>query len=54
MQRHTYIHVLKTLIALLDSADTLKELRKKEMHWMYKLKTYPPYGLNERDVYEAF
>ena len=54
MQRHTYIHVLKTLIALLDSADTLKELRKKEMHWMYKLKTYPPYGLNESDVYEAF
>ena len=34
---------------LIDSADTLKEL-----YWMYKLKTYAPYGLNERDVYEAF
>ena len=42
------------VIALIDSADTLKELRKKELYWMYKLKTYAPYGLNERDVYEAF
>ena len=32
----------------------LKELRNKELYWMYKLKTYAPYGLNERDVYEAF
>ena len=32
----------------------LKELRKKELYWMYKLKTYAPYGLNERDIYEAF
>ena len=63
MQRHIYIHmyiyiyiyiVLKTLNTLIDSADTLKELRKKELYWMYKLKTYPPYGHNERDVYEAF
>ena len=42
------------VITLIDSADTLKELRKKELYWMYKLKTYAPYGLNERDVYEAF
>ena len=41
------------VITLIDSADTLKELRKKELYWMYKLKTYAPYGLNERDVYEA-
>ena len=40
-------------IGLLDSADTLKELRKKELYWMYKLKTYAPYGFNKRDVYEA-
>ena len=34
--------------------DTLKELRRKELYWMYRLKTYAPYGLNERDAYEAF
>ena len=39
---------------LIDSANTLKELRRKELYWMYKLKTYVPYGLNESDVYEAF
>ena len=27
------------VITLIDSADTLKELRKKELHRMYKLKT---------------
>ena len=42
------------VITLIDSPDTLKELRKKELYWMYKLKTYAPYGLKERDVYEAF
>ena len=42
------------VITLIDSADTLKELRKKELYWMYKLRTYAPYGLKERDVYEAF
>ena len=42
------------VITLIDSADTLKEMRKKELSWMYKLKTYAPYGLNERDAYEAF
>ena len=42
------------VITLIDRADTLKELRKKELYWMYKLKTYAPYGLNEREVYEAF
>ena len=42
------------VITLIERADTLKELRKKELYWMYKLKTYAPYGLNEREVYEAF
>ena len=41
-------------ITLIDKADTLKELRKKQLYWMYKLKTYAPYGINQRDVYEAF
>ena len=42
------------VITLIDSADTLKELRKKELYWMYKLKTYVPYGLNERDYLFKF
>ena len=42
------------VITLIEGADTLKELRRKELYWMYKLKTYAPYGLNERNVYEAF
>ena len=37
-------------ITLMASANTLKELRGKELHWMYKLKTYAPHGLNERHV----
>ena len=42
------------VITLIDSADTLKEFRRKEMYWMYKLKSYAMYDFNERDVYEAF
>ena len=42
------------VINLIDSADTLKGLRRKELYWVYRLKTYAPYGLNESDVYEAF
>ena len=41
------------VITLIDSVDTLKELRRKELYWIYKPKTYAPYGLNERNVYEA-
>ena len=42
------------VITLIDNADTLKELRRKELYGMYRLKPYALYGLNERDVYEAF
>ena len=42
------------VITLTDSADTLRKLRSKELYWMYRLKTYAPQGLNERDVYKAF
>ena len=41
-------------ISLIDRVDILKELRRKELYWVYKLKTYEPYGLNKRNVYEAF
>ena len=34
--------------ALINSAESLKELTGKELYWMYKLKTYAPSGLNER------
>ena len=42
------------VITLIDSADTLKEFRRKEVYWMCKLKSYAMYDFNERDVYEAF
>ena len=42
------------VITLIDNASALIELRRKELYWIYKLKTYAPYGLNERNVYEAF
>ena len=42
------------VITLIDSADTIKELRRKELYWMYRLKIYAPYGLNKRDVCEVF
>ena len=42
------------VITVIDSVSTLKELRWKELYWMYKLKTGAPYGLNERCVYERF
>ena len=37
------------VITLIDGADTLKVLRRKELHY-----TYVPCDLNERDVYEVF
>ena len=41
------------VITSIDSDNTLKKLKRKELYWMYKIKTYAPYGLNERNVYEA-
>ena len=40
-------------VAIIDHAETVKSLRHKELYWYHKLKTYVPYGLNERDVYAA-
>ena len=41
-------------ITIIDQADTEKSLRKKELFWNHKLKTYAPFGLNEREVYAAY
>ena len=42
------------VISLIHGANILKELRRKELYRMHKLKTYAQDGFNERDVYEAF
>ena len=42
------------VITLIDSTNTSKELRWKELYWMYKLKACVSYIFNERDVYEVF
>ena len=55
-EHQTYRHngIEDWAITLIDSANSLKELSRKEVYWMYKLKTYALFGLNERDVYAAF
>ena len=42
------------VVSLIDIANTLKELSRKELYCMYKQKTYVLYSLDERDVYEVF
>ena len=42
------------IITLINCAGTLKELRRKALSCLDKLKAYALYDLNERDVYEAF
>ena len=39
-------------ITLIVTADTLKEFRRKELLWIYNIKTYVPYGLNKSNVYK--
>ena len=35
---------------LIDQADNLCSLRRRESYWQYKLNTFAPYGLNECGV----
>ena len=35
-------------IAIIDDAEREKSLRQKELYWCHKLKSYTPFGLNER------
>ena len=41
-------------ITIIDNAETVKSVRKKELYWYHKLKTYAPFGHEERDVYAAY
>ena len=41
-------------ITIMDHAETIKPLRQKEFYWYHKLKTYAPFGPNERDVDAAY
>ena len=38
------------VITLIDSAENVEELRKKESFWQHELNTFQPLGLNEREV----
>ena len=58
-QKHFHEHyssdsIEDWVITLVDSGDTLKELWRNELYWMYKLKTYASDGLNEKNVCGAF
>ena len=35
---------------IIDCADNLTEIKKRESFWQHRLKTFLPYGLNSRDV----
>ena len=37
-------------IALIDQAESLGDLRRREPFWQYELDNFQPNGLNERDV----
>ena len=41
-------------ITMIDHAETVKSLRQKNLYWYHKLKTYAPFGFNERDVYAEY
>ena len=49
-----HIGIEDWVITLIDSANTSKEPRRKELYYMYKLKSYVLYCLNQRNVYEVF
>ena len=49
-----HIWVFDWEIKIIDHAETVKSLRQKELYWYHKLKTYAPFGLNDRDVYAVY
>ena len=35
---------------IIDQADSLQRVRERESFWQFKLNTFIPHGLNEREV----
>ena len=41
-------------VTLIDQVEDLDSLRKKELYWINRLNNWAPFGLNVREVYEAY
>ena len=44
------IIICKSMIKIIDKAEDVFSLQRKELFWQYKLGTFAPAGLNERAV----
>ena len=46
--------IAKRCITLIEQVEDKKQLRKKELYWINKLKTRTAVGLNAKEVWEAY
>ena len=42
------------IITIFNKAETEKKLKERQVHWLYKIKTYAPQRLSEQEMYEAY
>ena len=50
MHLDTTVHNRPSTLSLIDQAESVDDIRRRESFWQYELDTFQPNGLNERDV----